>query len=125
MHLKGDITLYHSGDKLLKEHGKLISTLARLSEVKEVRAGHGLHLTGTEVQCWLDVDQETIRSYLKKLGEKQSDQQKLVKQLEARLGNESYTKKAPKALVDQSKTQLEEAKQLLEKISEEIRRFSN
>ncbi len=123
MHLKGDITLYHSGDEFLKEHGELIKSLARLDEVKEVRAGHGLHLTSTDKDCWLDVDQQTIASYLKKQTEKAEEQHKLIGQLEARLNNESYVKKAPKSLVEETKSQLSEAKQLLEKIAQETKRF--
>lgn len=123
MHLKGDLILYHAGDKLLETHAQLIKTLARLDDVKQVRAGHGLHLTSTDVQCWLDVDQETIRNYLKQQEQSRGEYEKQIKQLKARLANEAYVKKAPKKLVEETKQQLSETIELVDKIDQELKRF--
>ncbi|MCA9332602.1 valine--tRNA ligase [Candidatus Saccharibacteria bacterium] len=123
MHLKGEINLYHGGEKFLNEHGSLICAMAKVSNVKEVEAGRGLHLTSTKLKCWLDVDQETIQNFLVKLEQKQSEQKQIIKQLESRLENKSYIKKAPKKLVDETKSQLEEAKAFLAKLAEESKRF--
>lgn len=123
MHLKGDLNLYHSGEKFLEDNSDLIKTLSRLTNVKTVEAGHGLHLTSTNYKCWLDVDQETIGHYLKQQEESRAEQEKLIAQLESRLANEAYIKKAPKKLVEETKQQLATAKEQLEKINQEAQRF--
>ncbi len=124
MHLPHTLTLYHTGEALLEEQQKLISSLARLKAVSEVSDGHGLHLTSVPFTCWLDVDQETARSFASELQTKITDQQKVIAQLEARLSNDSYVKNAPKAIVEQTRAQLIEANTQLEKLQAEHKRFS-
>lgn len=124
MRLGGGISLYHTGEKFISDHQELIKSLARLESVKEVRDGHGLHLTDTKYRCWLDIDQQTAQHFLVNLKEKLESHRSAIDQLEGRLANESYVKKAPKQLVEESRRQLEEAKQAAEKVEEEYRRFS-
>jgi len=124
LHLRTGPSLYHAGDEFIREHADLIKSLTRVSSITEVRAGRGLHLTSTDHQAWLDIDQETANHFLKELKDKMDEQTKLIKSLEARLSNKSYTQKAPKRVVDQTKSQLEEAKTTLEKVREEHNRFS-
>lgn len=125
MHLRGGISLYHTGEKLLEEQGELITSLARLDGVQKVKDGHGLHLTGTTFKCWLDIDQETATHFVKELAGKIEEQEKAIKQLEGRLGNDSYVQNAPKAIVDQTRDQLQTAKEQLSKLQEEHSRFAN
>lgn len=125
MHLKGDLNLYHNDDKFISAQNDLIVSLARLKCIKQVSAGQGLHLTRTAHECWLDVDQETITAYQTQLAEKKAAQEKSIVQLEGRLNNESYIKKAPKKLVEETKSQLEQAKITLTKIKEEQSRFGS
>jgi valyl-tRNA synthetase len=125
LRLKSGITLYHVGDPILTEHGTVIKSLTRLEGIKEVKDGHGLHLTTTRTRGWLDLDQESIHAFLYQLREKQEAQSKVVSQLEGRLKNEAYVRNAPKTLVDQSREQLEEAKALLAKVHEEYDRFAD
>ncbi|HTE21477.1 MAG TPA: valine--tRNA ligase [Candidatus Limnocylindria bacterium] len=122
--LQGKLTMYHTGDEFITEHTALLKSLARLAEVKEVRDGHGLHLTSTKHVAWLDVDQETANHFAAELKAKIEDQQKQIKNLEARLANKAYVDKAPKQLVDQTKQQLEEAKASLQKTRQEHDRFA-
>lgn len=124
LRLKTGINLYHIGDPILGEHSRLIQSLTRLESIKQVKDGHGLHLTTTQSRGWLDLDQESIHAFLYQLREKQEAQGKVVAQLEGRLKNEAYVKNAPKELVDQSRTQLEEAKALLDKVRDEYERFA-
>jgi valyl-tRNA synthetase len=125
MHLRTGLNLYHAGEEFLATHGDLVKSLARIDSIKEVRDGHGLHLTSSPFKCWLDIDQETARNFLKQLKGKAEDIAKSIEQLEARLGNKSYVDKAPKKLVDETKQQLAEAKEQLSKIREEYQRFSS
>lgn len=123
MNLRSGISLYHIGDKFLEENAELIKSLARLQKVETVRDGNGLHLTQTPRECWLDVDQQTIESYHKKLLEKEELLKKSIGQLEGRLNNPSYTKNAPKELVEETKQQLKEAKTQLEQINSELKKY--
>lgn len=117
------VTLYHKGEKFLADNADTIKRLAGVKDVTKVEDGTGIYLTDTPYKCWLDIDQETTLSYAKKLVEKQEDQQKLIKQLEARLANKAYVDGAPKAVVEQTKTQLVEAKEYSEKLASEQKRF--
>lgn len=121
--LKG-LNLYHSGEDFLTEHASLIKALGGLESVQAVRAGSGLRLTQTRYKAWLDIDQQSTQRFLEELKTKKLDQEKLIKQLEARLANKNYTKNAPKQVVDETKTQLAEARALLANINEEASRFS-
>ena len=116
-------TLYYTDVPFLQENAGLIKRLAKLHDVQEVRDGMGLYLTNTSYRCWLDIDQATAGRFATQLQEKLKGQQALVERLESRLANKSYTSKAPKAVVEQTKTQLEEAKTQLEAITKEYERF--
>lgn len=118
-----DISLYHQGDKLLKEQGALLATLAQINEVREVESGHGLYLTGTDRHCWLDIDQATAKRYLSELRTSLESAEKDIAALEGRLNNKSYTAKAPKQLVEETKQSLKTATQRRDKLADEIKRF--
>lgn len=122
---KGDLNLYHSGDKFLERNKELICSLARLKSVNIVESGKGLHLKSVSINCWLDIDQDTINVYLYQHKKIIEDQQKVIDQLNSRLNNKSYLEKAPKKLVDETKNQLEDAKIQLNKLEDEQKRFSN
>jgi len=118
-------TLYFTAVPFLADNAELLKKLAGLAGVKEVDSGHGLHLTSTTYACWLDIDHDTARRYLATLQQKHTEQGIVVKRLHGRLTSESYVKNAPKALVEQSREQLEEATRLLGHITAEIKRFSD
>ena len=123
IHLK-NVTLYHSGEAFLTAHADAIKKLSRVAAIKEVSDGTGLHLTTGDLKCWLDVDSQSAQSFLKKLAVQKDQQAKAVAQLEARLANKSYVDNAPKEIVAQTKAQLEEAKQQLQKVTTEYDRFA-
>ncbi len=125
MHLRGGISLYHTGEALLVEQGELIASLARLEGVTQVKDGHGLHLTSVPFSCWLDIDQETAKHFVEELATKIAEQKQVIKQLEGRLSNTSYVQNAPKTIVDQTRDQLTEATTQLEKLQNEHERFGN
>lgn len=120
-----ELDLYHTGTEFIRDNAKIIKKLGGLQNIHEVRDGHGLHLTQTPHKAWLDIDQETASHFLRQLEEKKTTIQKTIKQLEGRLANESYTKNAPKKVVDETKQQLEENQAQLKKVAEEQSRFSS
>jgi valyl-tRNA synthetase len=117
-------TLYYTDVPFLKENAELITRLSRLAAVTEVTDGTGLYLTATQYRCWLDIDMDTARAYQKQLGEKRDAQAAVIKRLEDRLSNKSYVDNAPKKVVDETKQQLKEAKELLTSITAEYDRFN-
>ncbi len=117
-------TLYFTDIPFLRENAETIKRLARLSAVTEVKDGTGLYLTETKYRSWLDIDAATARNYREQLGTKRQAQEQSIKQLEGRLANKSYTHNAPKHVVDQTHTQLDEARQLLKNIDQEYTRFN-
>lgn len=118
------VTLYYTDVPLMTTNAELIKRLARLKDVVEAKEGSGVYLTSTAYRCWLDIDAETAKSYLRELKAKQTAQEKAVEQLEKRLANKSYVDNAPEAIVAQTKQQLEAAKQQLTSIQAEYERFS-
>lgn len=116
------VELVHDDDPLIAEQGGLISRLARLGAITSGQS-HGLGLSTTSSSAWLEIDPETLKKYQQDLQNRLSAAQNSVKQLEGRLGNEAYLYKAPAQLVEQSKAQLEEAKQLVEHLSIELKRY--
>ncbi len=117
-------TLYYRDVPFLSDNATVIKRLARLKAVSEVTDGKGLNLTGTKYACWLDIDTATARAYRQQLEEQRNKQQAAIKQLEGRLSNDTYVKQAPKAVVQQTKDQLAQAKALLSTLEQEYERFS-
>ena len=117
--------LYYHNVPFLKENAELIKKLTKLKDVIDVKSGLGLQLVQTKYKAWLDVDSSTIKAHQLQLKEQQARLGDVVKSLEARLANKNYVKQAPKAIVDQTKDQLSENKQLLEKIAAQQARFAS
>jgi valyl-tRNA synthetase len=120
-------TLYYQDGKapFVAEHAKNIADLAKLEGVKEVTDGKGLHLTQHREPAWLDVDFETAREFTKSLAGRKTAIEQQTKQIESRLSNEGYLQKAPKQLVEESRSQLESLQAELGTIESQISQFSN
>lgn len=125
MQVRSDLNLYHIGEPLLIEQAALITSLARIKSVTEVKDGHGLHLTSVPFRSWLDIDEQTAVAFAEEIKTKIADQHKAIMQLEGRLSNDSYVKNAPKAIVEETHTQLETAQEQLKKLQEQKERFSS
>lgn len=117
-------TLYHRGEPVLADNAQLITRLARLQAVKSVKDGQGMRLTATPYDCWLDLDQAAIQEFGDKLQQKVATTEASIAQLEGRLQNKAYVKQAPKALVEETRQQLAQAKDQLAKQHAEVARFS-
>lgn len=117
-------TLYYTDEAVLETNAKLITKLARLGAVKQVKDGQGLQLTTTSLNCWLDLDEAAIAQFTDKLTSSVTGTEQLIAQLESRLNNKSYVHNAPKKLVDETKEQLEQAREVLVKQKSELSRFA-
>ncbi len=118
-------TLYYTDVPVLTENAALISRMARLAAVTEVKDGTGLYLVDTKYKCWLDIDAATAREYQGQLAEKRTAQEALIQRLETRLSNKGYVDNAPKKVVEETRQQLVEAQDQLESIKTEYERFGS
>jgi valyl-tRNA synthetase len=104
----------------LHEQSDLIKRLSQLESLEVVEQGSGLRVAHPEYDFYLDVDQESIQSYVSKLKEQQTEKQAYVKSIEKRLSNSSYVDNAPTEIVAESRTRLDEAKKVLLVLDEQI-----
>lgn len=116
--------LVYQDDEFVNKHAELLKVLAKLSSVDQVDTDSGLQLTNPRHGVWLDLDPATVGQFTTELAGKIKQTQQSIAQLEGRLANKAYVDKAPEALVEQTKQQLTDAKELLEKQQQEYKRFS-
>lgn len=116
--------LYYRKDEFLSTHATILQTLAGLSGVEQVKDGSGLQLTNPRHDAWLDLDHATMKQFTTELAGKIEQTKQSISQLESRLANKAYIDKAPEKLVTETKQQLTEAKELLEKQQQEFKRFN-
>lgn len=107
-------------DSLIADNAELIQHLARLKEVKAVDQAKGLRLAASGREAWLEVDETTLYEHQSNLEVRLAEAHSFVKTLEARLGNENYVAKAPPALVEESRKELEQKKTLIERLQNEL-----
>lgn len=111
--------IYHS-DSLIADNAELIKRLARLASVEPTEQPRGLRLANSGREAWLDIDSETLYEHQTNLEVRLSEAKQRARALEGRLSNASYVEKAPTELVEASKRELEEAKQLLTRLETEL-----
>ncbi len=116
-------TLLYIDSELIEENKELVKYLGRLGGVEKIKSGQGIRLTGTKAAAWLDIDHRAAKSYLDKLKDQVHDQEALIKLLEGRLANKAYVARAPKKLVEETKSQLEAEKSQLENLNSELKMF--
>ena len=117
--------LYFTDAPFIEANAALISRMSGVGNAQAVSSGTGLQLTSSQQRCWLDVDSATVKAYGDKLERQIETQKTLIIQLQARLDNKNYIHNAPKAVVNQTKEQLHEAKSGLERLETERERFSD
>lgn len=123
LHLNGG-NLYFIDAPFIMENSDIIRTLAKLEDVRQVSDGRGLHLTQTKENCWLDIDYATAREFTGRLQEKQAAVTSQINLLKNRLSNDSYVKKAPKQLVEQSEQQLKDLQDELATLENQLTQFN-
>lgn len=112
--------LLYQNDSLIADNADLIKHLAHLKEVREVSQAHGLRLAASNREAWLDVSEETLYEHQTNLEVRLAETRVFVKNLEGRLGNETYVEKAPAHLVEESKQQLEQKNALIVRLEAEL-----
>lgn len=113
-------TLLYQNDSLIADNADLIKHLARLKEVNSVDQAHGLRLSTSNREAWLDVSEATLYEHQTNLEVRLAETKQFANTLEARLANDSYISKAPEKLVQESREQLASKKTLIERLSNEL-----
>jgi valyl-tRNA synthetase len=113
-------SLLYQNDSLIADNADLIKHLARVKEVREVDQAQGLRLAASNREAWLDVSEETLYEHQTNLEVRLAETRQFIKNLEVRLGNESYIQKAPVHLVEESRKELEVKQQLIKRLEDEL-----
>lgn len=112
--------LLYQTDSLIEDNKELIQRLAKLKEVTAVDQPRGLRLAVSGRDAWLDVSADTLEEHQSNLEQRLTTTYADITALEGRLGNESYIQKAPAHLVEETKKQLLEKQELVERLKHEL-----
>lgn len=112
--------LLYQEDSLIEDNAELIQHLAKLKSVQKIDQARGLRLAASNREAWLDVDQETLYEHQTNQEVRLGEARARVKALESRLGNASYTDKAPAHLVEETRKELAATKDLIERLAREL-----
>ncbi len=110
---------YHS-DSLVEDNADLIKKLARLQAIEQTDQPRGLRLANSGREAWLVIDEETLYEHQSNLEVRLAEAKARLKNLAARLANDRYVMQAPAELVEQSRNDAEETKQLIERLANEL-----
>lgn len=113
-------TLVYFEDALIEDNKDLLKRLAKLKDIHVTDQPTGLRLALSSHDAWLDVPAKTLEEHKDNLEMRLAATHQEIKTLEGRLGNENYVSKAPAALVDESKKQLNEKQALVQRLLHEL-----
>ena len=116
----GKQTLLYKKDELIKENAKLITHLARLEAIEHDAKPEGLRLAVPNREAWLKLDADTLYEHQNKLEMRLVETRGMIDRLEARLATKSYIDNAPKHVVEETRQQLEEQKELETRLVAEL-----
>lgn len=112
--------MLYQNDSLIADNLEIIQHLARVERIEEVDQARGLRLAASNREAWLDIDQETLYEHQSNLEKRLAHTRTHHKNLTARLANPRYIEKAPAHLVEETKQELIDTEQLIERLVAEI-----
>lgn len=118
-------TLICYKDSLIEDNAALIGRLGRLGGIERTEQPRGIRLALSGRDAWLDVDPDTLAEHKSNLEIRLAEANNSLRRLQDRLSNKSYLEKAPSALVDESKRQLTDTTQLVERLQAELKLLAN
>lgn len=116
--------MLYQNDSLIEENEDLITHLAKLKSIEKVDQARGLRLAASNREAWLDIDEETLYEHQSNLESRLVEVRTKRTTLESRLINKSYIEKAPAHLVEETRQELKETEDLIERLVEEIKVLS-
>jgi len=117
-------SMFYLPTAAIDNNSEIVKRMAHLSDLATGEPEEGLKLTVNGLDVWLGIAPEVARNYAAKLEEKRQAEGESIARLEQRLGNKQYVQNAPAAVVEQTRAQLDEAKERLATINAEYRRFN-
>ncbi|MDQ3158550.1 MAG: valine--tRNA ligase [bacterium] len=119
-----DTHLEYKNEDVITHNKDLIMQLARLKSVTEKDGEEGITLTISKVNARVIVDPKLIKKYVEELKKNLKQQSNVIEGLDKRLSNKSYVSNAPKDIVDETKAQLDDNKDILAGMQSELNHFS-
>lgn len=119
-----DSILEYRDSVALEANADIVMRMAHLTELRKVPSSDGLRLTQSNIAGWLAIEPGVAKQYADKLEESRKAETEAIARLTMRLSNKSYVENAPAAVVDQTRSQLEEAEARLQAIKSEIKRYT-
>lgn len=113
-------TLLYEGDLAIGKNLELIKHLTKLGHIEKTDKPTGIRLAIPGVEAWLKVDEKTLYERQDKLEARLGEVKADILRLEGRLANEAYVKQAPKKVVEETKTQLQEKRELEARLGREL-----
>lgn len=112
--------LVYGSDALIEDSLDIIKILTRVTSVERTEQPRGLRLANTGREAWLDIDEQTLYNHQSNLEVRLAEAHAHKKNLEGRLSNDSYVKKAPTHLVEASREELTEITARIERLQREL-----
>ena len=110
----------YGNDSLVDENSDLVRHLAHLENVSHTDQPSGLRLATTGREAWLLIDEKTLYEHQSNLEVRLAEAKQRLRTLQGRLSNESYTLKAPAALVEATKQEESDTMELITRLETEL-----
>ena len=94
--------------------------LAKLKSVELVDNPRGIRLANSGREAWIDISAKTLDEHEENLETRLNEVNQQIINLQARLANEAYIKKAPAKLVEESRALLAQRLELRERLIREL-----
>ena len=113
-------TLLFGNDSLVEQNQAMIKHLLRLKDIRQTDQPSGLRLAANNREVWLDIDSETLYQHQSNLEVRLAEARVRQANLSGRLSNESYVQKAPEKLVEETRRELVEQNELIDRLVAEL-----
>lgn len=116
-------SIIYRQDSLIDDNKDLIKQLTRVHDVLQEESPQGLRLAVAGREAWLNVPEKVLIEHRTNLEMRLAQTRQEANIIELRLKNKGYVEKAPESLVIESRRQLDEKKEQIERLVSEIGNF--
>lgn len=113
-------TLLYGNDSLIDQNQAVIKHLMKLEATVQIDQPRGLRLAAANREAWLDIDSVTLYEHQSNLELRLAEARLRRGNLATRLENKSYIEKAPEKLVEETRRELADQEQLIERLVNEL-----
>ncbi|WP_163329041.1 valine--tRNA ligase [Desulfurobacterium thermolithotrophum] len=124
-----DIFIKSEDDKLIETIEKMVASIKQLAKVSEIHSVSevpsgcvSFFLPGIEVYVKVG-ELINVENEISRIMKKLKDIEKDIQKLERKLSNENFLKKAPKSVVEKNRKELEELKEVSEKLTRTLQQL--